>query len=128
MVNFLEYYLQLDDQGGSTMYYYLSTNKNILLVVTSFIQQIGFLYNKLRTDIVRVKYRRIFVVSRQKFQKCNMKYLHEDGIGYVPSILSPLEFQMVENEINRLHQVSYYLANYRISEYIYNYFHSNFLF
>ena len=55
-----------------------------------------------------------------------MKYLCGDGIDGHPPILSPRELQMVEDEIHRLHRVSYYPTAYRISEFIYNNFHKNF--
>lgn len=107
----------------------LAVLEDEFIFASTFIQQIGFLCEKLRTDVLRVKYRQIgeiFGVSRQKVQKCHMKYLRGDGIDGHPPILSPRELQMVEDEIHRLHRVSYYPTAYRISEFIYNNFHKNF--
>ena len=61
--------------------------------------------------ILKIKYRQIgyvFAISRQKAPKCHIKFLRSEGIDGRPPILTPDELQIIEEEIKKQHQYSFY--------------------
>lgn len=108
--------------------YNLAILDDEFIFANTFIQQLGYLCEKLRTNMIRVKYRQIgkvFGVSRQKAQKCHMKYLRGEGIDGRPPSLTPEELEILKNQIIRLHQNSIYPSINQIYQFIYTNFHKN---
>ena len=86
-------------------------SQDTFLYAVTFNQQLGFLCEFLRSGSLKVKNRQIgyvFAVSRQKAQKCHIKFLRGEGIDGRPPILTPDELQIIEEEIKKQHQNSLY--------------------
>ena len=96
-------------------------SQDTFLYAVTFNQQLGFLCEFLHSGSLKVKYRQIgyvFAVSRQKAQKCHIKFLRGEGIDGRPSILTPAELQIIEEEIKKQHQKSFYPTVNEITQFI----------
>ncbi|KAK8885460.1 hypothetical protein M9Y10_040908 [Tritrichomonas musculus] len=94
----------------------------------TFNQQLGFLCKFFRSGSLKVKYRQIgsvFAVSKQKAQKSHIKFLRGEGIDGRPPILTPDELQIIEEEIKKQYQNSFYPTVNEITQFIIKNFKKN---
>lgn len=99
--------------------------KDAYIFANTFIEQVGFLCENLRTQKIRVKYRQIgdvFGISRQKARKLHMKFMRGVGRDGRPPCLTEEEIILLDNEINRLHNLSIYPTVNQIAKFIYSTF------
>ena len=79
------------------------------IFANTFIEQVVFLCENLRTQTIFVKYHQIgdvFGISRQKARKLNLKFMRGVGRDGRPPCLTNEEIILLDNEINRLHSFS----------------------
>ena len=99
--------------------------QNTFIFANTFIEQVGFLCENLRTETMQVKYRQIgdvFGISRQKARKLHMKFKRGVGRDGRPPCLTQEEFNILEKEIKRMHSLSIYPTINQITKFIYTTF------
>ena len=78
------------------------------IFANTFIEQVGFLSENLRTQTICVKYRQIgdvFGISKQKARKLHMKFMRGVGRDGRPPCLTDEKIILLDNEINRVERL-----------------------